>query len=489
MAQALIERAWTWLHATFPERQVYVRSDGRVQLFTFGPTLQATCAGLLMIFLAWVAFASVNVIFKDRIIAAKDHRFQQMRGAYENRVADLQLSYDELNNALVSAEDRFKSSADALEAKQQSVARLLDQKQIFNAALRNIGGAVAGYHPAADYRDAALSGSSTDDDAASDNLGFDSSAKSSSAGYEASLLPRRVSSGSGASELTIMPQPVEPQPRTARPTQTSFLDDAVSKLAEALFPPVPPEPRIGLADAPALQVLKQQTQRVTLLGKSETGLLTALDRTEAAHIGRLHDVLRRVGMDDRALDQQSDAGVGGPLAPLQSVHAERITDSAFTTAYAGAATRASQLNSLLAALDHVPLTTPVHGAEFEFTSGFGPRIDPFTGRVAFHTGVDFAGPWGSTVAATAPGVVVWAGPRGGYGNMIEIDHGFGFRTRYGHLSAVLVRVGSHVDTGSPIGKLGSTGRSTGPHVHYEVWSAGTAKDPTRFIEAGREVFN
>src|ERR1700722_13960809 len=114
MVEPLIERAWAWLHATFPERQVYIRSDGRVQFFTFGPTLQATCAGLSLILLGWVAFASVNVIFKDRIIAAKDHRYQQMQSTYENRVADEQVSYDELNSALVAAEDHFKSTADEL---------------------------------------------------------------------------------------------------------------------------------------------------------------------------------------------------------------------------------------------------------------------------------------------------------------------------------------------------------------------------------------
>src|SRR5690349_13224326 len=112
---SFLERAWAWIHATFPERQIYIRSNGRVQFFTFGPSLQATLAGLTLIFLGWVAFATVNVIFKDRIIAAKDHRYQQMQSAYENRVADLQLSYDELNGALVAAEDRFKSTADELQ--------------------------------------------------------------------------------------------------------------------------------------------------------------------------------------------------------------------------------------------------------------------------------------------------------------------------------------------------------------------------------------
>src|SRR6185437_6639721 len=113
---------------TFPERQIYIRSDGRVQFFTFGPSLQATLAGMTLIFLGWVAFATVNVIFKDRIIAAKDHRYQQMQSAYENRVADLQLSYDELNGALVSAEDKFKAKADTLQTKQNSIMQFLTRK-------------------------------------------------------------------------------------------------------------------------------------------------------------------------------------------------------------------------------------------------------------------------------------------------------------------------------------------------------------------------
>ena len=124
---------------------------------------------------------------------------------------------------------------------------------------------------------------------------------------------------------------------------------------------------------------------------------------------------------------------------------------------------------------------------FDRTSGFGARIDPFTGRYAFHPGIDFAGPWGSVVHATAPGTVVFAGNRGGYGNMVEIDHGYGIHTRYGHLSMISVRVGTRIAKGAALGRVGSTGRSTGPHVHYEVWYDDVVKNPNNFIEAGRHV--
>jgi murein DD-endopeptidase MepM/ murein hydrolase activator NlpD len=169
------------------------------------------------------------------------------------------------------------------------------------------------------------------------------------------------------------------------------------------------------------------------------------------------------------------------------VRIEGVDDPAFTHAYAATNAHAQEFQTLFAALNQVPLTTPVHGGSFELTSDFGPRVDPFTHRVAFHPGLDFGGPWGATVTATAPGTVTYAGPRGGYGNMVEIDHGYGMRTRYGHLSSILVRVGAKIEKGAPVGKLGSTGRSTGPHVHYEVWLADVVRDPSRFIEAGRHV--
>ncbi len=493
MVEPLIERAWAWLHATFPERQIYIRSDGRVQFFTFGSTLQATCAGLTLIFLGWVAFASVNVIFKDRIITSKDHRFQQMQANYENRVADLQLSYDELNNALVSAEDRFKSTADQLEAKQQTVENLLGRKQVTEATVASLGSGKATAAAIKSLDVASARSSNAPPDAASDSLEADPALGRPSASPGSAIVPVAPQAsggyfGSGASQLNVMPQSVEPQPRTARPTRASFLDDTVLHFAEVLFRS---HPRViaSLPRTPALQALAQQTERVRQLDSTETSLLVGVDQRISGRIGDVQRLLGRVGVNADDLERQaSEGGVGGPLVSAQSARLDGVSDTVFTAAYEGAVAHTDELNTLFAALLHVPLTTPVHGAQFEMTSGFGARVDPFTRRIALHTGMDFAGPWGSTVTATAPGVVTFAGPRGGYGNMVEIDHGLGFHTRYGHLSSVLVRPGTRVSEGSPVGKLGSTGRSTGPHVHYEVWVADAVKDPGKFIEAGRHVF-
>ena len=473
MAETLVERVWAWLHETFPERQVYIRSDGRVQFFTFGPALQATLAGLSLIFLGWVAFATVNVIFKDRIIAARDHRYQQMQSAYENRVADLQLSYDEVNGALVSAEDKFQSAADELQAKQSTIMHFLDRKQQVDATLLNYGtpeirSGTGGQNAAG----------------ASDSLGQDAPTQGAAGDVD----------DGGSSDLTVSPQPAKPQPRTAKPTHASFLDlgGAVGRIAGALFGVHHQQDAISeatFARHPVLKRLALQTERVRRLGATETALMTRTEGQVQEGVEEIQAVLRHTGINPTEFSQRISAaeGVGGPELPIDTVHVEGISDDAFQHAYLSAYAVLDQMNELLKGMRHVPLTTPVSGSQFERTSGFGPRIDPFTGHYSFHPGLDFAGPWGATVRSTASGTVVWAGSRGTYGNMVEIDHGFGIHTRYGHLSSILVRVGAKVANGAPIGRLGSTGRSTGPHVHYEVWYDDVVRNPNKFIEAGRHV--
>ena len=131
----------------------------------------------------------------------------------------------------------------------------------------------------------------------------------------------------------------------------------------------------------------------------------------------------------------------------------------------------------------MPYRKPVIG-EVEFTSGFGVRSDPFLGRPAMHTGLDFRAATGDPVRATANGKVVSSGWAGGYGRMVEVDHGNGLSTRYGHLSEIHVKVGDVIKIGQVIGAVGSTGRSTGPHLHYETRIDGDAVDPQKFLRAG-----
>jgi murein DD-endopeptidase MepM/ murein hydrolase activator NlpD len=130
-----------------------------------------------------------------------------------------------------------------------------------------------------------------------------------------------------------------------------------------------------------------------------------------------------------------------------------------------------------------PSGWPISGGYI--TSGFGIRTDPFTGMRDYHPGIDFAAPEGSHVMSVAAGIVTGAGERNGYGNLVEIDHGNGYVTRYGHNEKILVKVGDRVRKGQVISLIGSTGRSTGPHVHFEVVLNGTIVNPEQYIEAAR----
>ena len=194
----------------------------------------------------------------------------------------------------------------------------------------------------------------------------------------------------------------------------------------------------------------------------------------------MRGVLADIGLDARKL--AGVAGTGGPLVPVRAptnVHAFEQQMQRINLARA-------QVDRLTRTLSTVPLRKPLAG-DVDLSSGFGVRTDPFTRSPAMHTGLDLQGETGDPVRATANGTVTSAGWSGGYGKVIDIDHGNGIATRYGHLSSIDVQVGQSVKIGQVIGKVGSTGRSTGPHLHYETRVAGEAVDPNKFLRAGQKL--
>ena len=132
----------------------------------------------------------------------------------------------------------------------------------------------------------------------------------------------------------------------------------------------------------------------------------------------------------------------------------------------------------------LPINTHSALPIYRITSGFGGRVDPFTKRAAFHSGVDFGAARGTPVYATLPGTVVRAGNKGPYGLVVEIDHGNGFRTRYGHLDKSHVTRGQYVEFQQRIADAGNSGRSTGSHLHYEIWFDGKVRDPSAYVVEG-----
>jgi murein DD-endopeptidase MepM/ murein hydrolase activator NlpD len=203
---------------------------------------------------------------------------------------------------------------------------------------------------------------------------------------------------------------------------------------------------------------------------------------------RLRLAFRLAGLDPDAFSHADPNSLGGPLIDTKDPRALAAVldvDDAFAERIQHAANDLSDMNALAGASAALPLARPT--TDTTQASGFGVRIDPFTGHPAFHPGLDFAGPIMTPVYSTAPGVVSFTGVRNGYGNTVEIDHGHGFKTRFAHLAAISVSVGQQVGVHQRIGGIGSTGRSTGPHLHYEVWVDGRPQNPERFVRAGDYV--
>ncbi|MEQ1707042.1 MAG: peptidoglycan DD-metalloendopeptidase family protein [Terricaulis sp.] len=227
--------------------------------------------------------------------------------------------------------------------------------------------------------------------------------------------------------------------------------------------------------------------RTDRLETDQEHTLSELEDQVVERSEQVRGVLRLTGVSMASLSGP-EAEVGGPLVPQDFVAYLRDSglNPAFAQRVAEVAARVTESRRLGDIADSTPLAPPV-AVDYRETSGYGQRIDPFNGRAAFHSGLDMAAFERAPVVATSPGVVVFAGTRSGYGYTVEIDHGHGFKTRYGHLRDIQVQRGDRVAIGQRVGSMGSTGRSTATHLHYEVWFRGRAVDPVNFLRAGRHV--
>ncbi len=223
-----------------------------------------------------------------------------------------------------------------------------------------------------------------------------------------------------------------------------------------------------------------ETEQEEFLSEIEDSVVESSEQTRG--------VLRLTGVSTASLTDPESGATGGPLVPQDFVAYLRDSglNPAFAERVAQVAARVSESRRLEGIAQSTPLAAPV-AVDYRETSGYGQRIDPFTGRATFHSGLDMAAFERAPVVATSPGTVVYAGTRSGYGYTVEIDHGHGFKTRYAHLRDIQVERGAQVAIGQRIGSMGSTGRSTGTHLHYEVWFRGRAVDPVNFLRAGRHV--
>jgi murein DD-endopeptidase MepM/ murein hydrolase activator NlpD len=212
----------------------------------------------------------------------------------------------------------------------------------------------------------------------------------------------------------------------------------------------------------------------------QLALVERMTRFADRRAARAEIAIRKLGLNPRTMLASARAGMGGPLEKL-STGAQGALDPRFERL----ALSLARMDALERGIDGIPQVMPVRMADL--SSGFGYRRDPFTGSPAMHAGLDFKGPIGAPIHAAADGRVTFAGTKNGYGRVVEISHGNGLLTRYAHMSAWKVKPGQRVEAGAVIGALGNTGRSTGPHLHFEVRINDRAVNPRPFLETAPHV--
>jgi murein DD-endopeptidase MepM/ murein hydrolase activator NlpD len=250
-------------------------------------------------------------------------------------------------------------------------------------------------------------------------------------------------------------------------TAGAFADDAPTPVAEQ---------SVRIADAATIVGLAAPVPSLGEWEAAQIDRIAALTAEAESRGDVAERTIRRAGLSPRLVAVRADvpAGEGGPLQPL----AAGVSADPALNRLAAAVTRMSALEH---GLDRIPTHAP---ANVPFvSSSFGYRSDPFTGETAMHAGLDFPAPSGTPIHAAADGVVTFVGSKGGYGNCVEVTHGNGMMTRYGHMAGFRARVGQKVAAGETIGLIGSTGRSTGPHLHFEVRVNGAAVNPKPFLAA------
>ncbi|MGX9178476.1 M23 family metallopeptidase [Mesorhizobium sp. BHbdii] len=407
---------------------VIIARGNEVRHFTIRPWVAAFCGSALAAMAIGYLLATSYLVLRDDLIGATTARQARMQQAYEDRISALRAQVDRITSRQLLDQQLMETKVGELLERQTQ----LSLRHGRLGPLLERGESEVGTPPAA---------------------GTAASAKPEKRADVTDAQPQSYSVASVGANLGAG----DTRPFSLWSTRSDPLpSDAAAARADRLF--------VSISES-LKAIESQQLTRITTLADNAYRNADAISQA----------------LEAAGLPVDSDFGksdTGGPLIPIDS---SMTFDS-----------KVRELDEALDALDRLktearrlPLANPAPGRSV--TSPFGVRTDPLLGTAALHSGMDFRAPTGMPAKVTAPGVVVKAGWNGGYGRMVEVDHGNGFATRYGHLSKINVTVGKRLNAGDVIGKTGSSGRSTGPHLHYEIRHNGEAIDPLRFLRVGKKV--
>lgn len=393
-----------------------------------GPVAFWIVVGTLVIMGVWSIATGTYFAFREDVLTRLIGRQADMQFAYEDRIAELRAQVDRITSRQLLDQEQFEQKLQSLLRRQT----VLEQ------------------------RTSAFTG---------ENL------------TTGSIKPSRVAPAAELREHKLKPSPINdtvifvaPPDREAR-LESRELPTSSTQLASRA--------NVGGLDG----ILARVSLSLDKVEHRQTAALTDLEERVDTKARRIQSVLSDLGI---AIAKGSAASAtGGPFVALK---APRSGASAFERQLYRINVARAQIGRYAQTLIAVPVRKPIVG-EVDMSSPFGMRMDPFLRGPAIHTGIDIRGDTGDPVRATANGRVTIASYQGGYGNMVEVDHGNGLTTRFGHMSRIEVKVGEMVRIGQTIGRIGSTGRSTGPHLHYETRVDGEPVNPQKFLRAGLRLGN
>ena len=422
-------RAHAALERRLPERRLFIRSGDHVRFIRLRPETQLAAWGASALLVGWSVVAAAILLMDS--IGAGNFRAQAERDklAYESRLNEMAAERDARAAEAVAAQDRFASALDQVSTMQEDLLDAETRAHELQAGL----------------------------DAVQDTL-------------------RRTMGERDEARVQLASAEGPDADAMGEDELSGTLDMMVAALGDTATERDASE----AAASEAVQAATDMDLELRLMEERNDEIFRQLEDAMTISVEPLDRMFREAGLDpDRLISEVREgySGQGGPLTPftVSSMGGAEVGDA--TSRANGILDDLDRLNSYNIAVGRVPFSLPLRDA-FRYTSGFGGRW----GRM--HEGVDMAGPIGTPVYSTADGVVIYAGWENGYGRLIRIQHEFGIETRYGHLNEIDVAVGQRVSRGDHIGDMGNSGRSTGPHLHYEIRVDGEPLNPMIYIGAG-----
>jgi len=459
-----------------PRREFIVRSAGHVRYFGVGRFGQISFMILVTLTVGWVGFSSARYVSNALVVAERNVRIatsdrviRNMQEEIDNLSRDLERGLSSINERTTENEEiagqnsSFRYRIASLEMERDELIQLRDERDRKITALNE-----------------ELAESASGSEGLNRQLG------EAEQRFEADRIEREKLAGkieSSGDEIARLNGEIS---RLAG--EQADLADEFKVARVELQATVDERARVIAERGELNERVASLSDRLELFEASQSDSIDRLGEGTDLGISALERTLVVAGLDiplmlDRVLGENSgfSDGVGGPLVALDDEPGSETGEK-----LAVVEQRLLRLQGLQGLMKHLPFATPLD--EYRVTSTFGRRRDPFNNRLAMHPGLDFASRNKIPIHATAPGTVAFVGWKGGYGKVVEVDHGLGIRTRFAHMSRIYVKRGQKLEFREKVGLVGSTGRSTAPHLHYEVMVDGQALEPANFLRAGQYVF-